>query len=176
CGRDSGKWPLMVHACLLAMRCTTTRVTGYPPYYLLYGRHPLLSFDINDRTWELLDWQSVKTTEELIALRARQLAKREKELAIALEQQKEVRKKAVDDFNRRYEKQLVSNDFDIGTWVLVHETWLDGQKGNKGALRWSGPFVVHAKYNNKTYRLREIDGTVKRDTVDKHRLKIFYFR
>ena len=176
CGKDSNKWPLMVHACLLSMRCTATRVTGYTPYYLLYGRHPFLAFDIADRTWDFLDWHQVKTTEELIALRAQQLVKREKDLVIALEQQKESRKKAVDDFNKKYEKYMVTNDFDIGTWVLVHETWLDGQKGNKGALRWSGPYVVHEKFNNKTYRLREIDGTVRRETIDKHRLKIFYYR
>ena len=153
CGRDSNKWPLMVHACLLSMRCTTTRVTGYSPYYLLYGRHPILAFDIADRTWDFLDWHQVKTTEELIALRAQQLVKRDKELVLALEQQKESRRKAVDDFNKKHEKYMVSNDFDIGTWVLVHETWLDGQKGNKGALRWTGPYIVHEKFNNKTYRL-----------------------
>ncbi|KAF8634386.1 hypothetical protein AX17_004208 [Amanita inopinata Kibby_2008] len=87
CGKDSSKWPLMLHACLLAMRCTTTRVTGYTPYYLLYGRHPLLSFDIADGTWEFLDWHRVTTTEELVATRAQQLAWREKNLAIALEEQ-----------------------------------------------------------------------------------------
>ena len=176
CGRDSNKWPLMVHACLLSMRCTTTRVTGYSPYYLLYGRHPILAFDIADRTWDFLDWHQVKTTEELIALRAQQLVKRDKELVLALEQQKESRRKAVDDFNKKHEKYMVSNDFDIGTWVLVHETWLDCQKGNKGALRWTGPYIVHEKFNNKTYRLREIDGAIRRDTIDKHRLKIFYYR
>jgi hypothetical protein len=78
--------------------------------------------------------------EELIALRAQQLVKRDKELVLTLEQQKESRWKAVDDFNKKHEKYMVSNDFDIGTWVLVHETWLDGQKGNKGALRWTGPY------------------------------------
>ena len=69
---------------------------------------------------------------------------------------------------------MVLNDFDISTWVLVHKTWLDGQKGNKGMLRWTGPYIVHEKFNNKTYRLWEIDGAIRRDTIDKHCLKIFY--
>ena len=131
CGKDSNKWPLMVHACLLSMHCMATRVTGYTPYYLLYGRHPILAFDISDRTWDFLDWHQVKTTEELIALRTQQLVKCGKDLVITLEQQKESQKKAIDDFNKKYEKYMVTNDFDIGTRVLVHETWLDGQKGNK---------------------------------------------
>jgi hypothetical protein len=90
--------------------------------------------------------------------------------------QQQKRQRSVDDFNRRYEKYFVNNDFDIGTWVLVHETWLDDQQGNKDAPRWSGPFVVHQKLSDHTYRLREIDGTVKRGKIAKDRLKIFYFR
>ena len=60
--------------------------------------------------------------------------------------------------------------------MLKHETWLDNQHGNKGALRWSGPFVIHERLNDHQYRLREIDGTVRREKVSRHRLNIFYFR
>ena len=31
CGKDASRWPLYVHAGLWAMRCSTSRVTGYPP-------------------------------------------------------------------------------------------------------------------------------------------------
>ena len=37
CGKDAHRWPLYLHAGLWAMRCSTSRVTGYPPYFLLYG-------------------------------------------------------------------------------------------------------------------------------------------
>lgn len=89
--------------------------------------------------------------EELIALHAQQLVKCDKELVLTLKQQKESQWKAVDNFNKKHEKYLISNDFDIGTWVLVRETWLDGQKGNKGVLHWMGPYIIHKKFNNKTY-------------------------
>ena len=176
CGYGSNKWPLFVCAVLLAIRCTASRMTGYTPYFLLYGRNPLLVFDVADRTWETLDWDKVITTEDLITIRTLQISRRDTVLLDALEHQKKRRQRSVDDFNKRYEKYFVENDFDIGTWVLLHETWLNDQHGNKGVPRWSGPFAIHQKLSDYSYRLREIDGTVKRGKVAKDRLKIFYYR
>jgi hypothetical protein len=80
----------------------------------------------------------------------------------------------VDDFNNRYEKYFVTNDFDIGTWVLVHEMWLDNQKGHKLAPQWMGSFAIHRKLSETTYQIREINGTIKRGKVSKDCLKLFY--
>ena len=176
CGKDTFRWPLYVHAGLWAMRCSTSRVTGYPPYFLLYGQRPFFAFDIADRTWETLDWHTVASTEDLLAMRMQQILRRDKKLVLAMEQQKRVRQRAVDDFNSKHERHLSSGDFLLGTWVLLHETWLDSQMGNKGALRWTGPYIVHRKVQNTTYQLRELDGTVMRGSVAANRLKIFYYR
>jgi hypothetical protein len=48
--------------------------------------------------------------------------------------------------------------------------------GNKGALRWTGPYIVHCKLRDTTYQLRELDGIVIRGAVAANRLKIFYYR
>lgn len=176
CGTDSTKWPLYVHPALLATRCTTNRMTGYTPYYMLYGKHPILAFEIADRTWDVLDWDQIRTTDDLLAIRAQQILRRDKDVVIALNQQKKARQKSVDDFNLKYSKYLTNNDFELGTWVLAHETWLDNQMGNKGALRWTGPYIVHERRERGGYRLRELDGTVMRDTFAPSRLKIFYYR
>jgi len=50
--------------------------TGYSPYYLLYGQHLLLPFDITDSTFHVLDWPKVKNTVQLLALRIQQLDQR----------------------------------------------------------------------------------------------------
>ncbi|KZT00323.1 uncharacterized protein LAESUDRAFT_633658, partial [Laetiporus sulphureus 93-53] len=63
-----------------------------------------------------------------------------------------------------------------GTWVLVHETWLDAQHGNKGVLHWSGPYVVHERYASGSYCLKELDGTVLKEAVTANRVKLFYYR
>jgi hypothetical protein len=151
-------------------------MTGFTPYYLLYGRSPLLAYDIADRTWDTLDWHTVQSTADLIGMRARQIARRDRHLVQGLAQQKALRKRAVDEFNEKHRTQLSTGDFTLGTWVLAHETWLDTQVGNKGALRWTGPFIIHEKVRDKTYKLRELDGTVKRELYFATRLKIFYYR
>lgn len=176
CGRDANKWPLFVEAALLAMRTTTSRMTGYTPYFLLYGRQPFFAFDITDVTWEALNWDQVRSTEDLLAVRMNQLVRRDEKLVIALEKQKEARRRAVEAFNEKFGKRLSDGNFTEGTWVLVHETWIEGQKGHKFALRWSGPYVVHRKLKETTYQLRELDGTIKRESISANRMKIFFYR
>jgi hypothetical protein len=68
CGKDAHRWPLYVHAGLWAMRCSTSRVTGYTPYFLLYGLCPCFAFDFADRTWDTLDWHTIASTEDLLAI------------------------------------------------------------------------------------------------------------
>ena len=77
-----------------------------------------------------------------------QILRRDKRLVLAMEQQKRVCQQAVDDFNSKHERHLSSGEFLLGTWVLLHETWLDSQMGNKGALRWTGPYIVHRSCEN----------------------------
>ena len=87
----------------------------------------------------------------------------------------QVRQRAVDDFNCKHAHYLSSGSFVVGTWVLLHETWLDSQMGHKGALRWTGPYIVHRQSRDMTYQLRELDGMVMRGSVAANHLKIFYY-
>ena len=40
------KWPQHISTLTYAYNCTRSNTTGYSPYYLLYGRQPLLPIDI----------------------------------------------------------------------------------------------------------------------------------
>jgi len=175
CGKDAFRWLLYIHAGLWAMHCSTSRVTGYSPYFLLYSRRPFFAFDFADKTWDTLDWHSVASTEDLLALRMQQILRQDKKLVLAMEQQKKVCQWAVDDFNRKHAHYLSSGTFILGTWVLLHKTWLDAQMGHKGVLRWMGPYIVHCQLHDTTYQLRELDGTVMRGSVAANRFKIFYY-
>ena len=40
------KWPQHISTLVYAYNCTCSNATGFSPYYLLYGQHPLLPIDI----------------------------------------------------------------------------------------------------------------------------------
>ncbi|OSC96483.1 hypothetical protein PYCCODRAFT_1354272, partial [Trametes coccinea BRFM310] len=108
--------------------------------------------------------------------RIKQLARREEDIGIAVENLYKARKRAVDDYMKKNAHRIRQEAYEPGTWVLLHETWLDKQHGNKGALRWAGPYIVHSRCENNSYLLRELDGALFRSRVAGSRLRIFYFR
>ena len=40
------KWPQNINTLMYTYNCTHSNTAGFSPYYLLYGRHPLLPIDI----------------------------------------------------------------------------------------------------------------------------------
>lgn len=153
-----------------------SRATGYTPYFLLYGKNCLFPFDLTDRTWFALDWHKVSTTEDLLTIRLQQIARKEEHIGKAVDNLKESRQRSVDDYNKKHARSMVEG-YEPGTWVLVHETWLDNQHGNKGALRWAGPYVVQERHpSGSSYAIRELNGVMLKETVAASRLKLFYYR
>ena len=43
---SKNKWPQHISTLTYAYNCTRSNATGFSPYYLLYGRQPLLPIDI----------------------------------------------------------------------------------------------------------------------------------
>jgi hypothetical protein len=74
-GKES-KWREVLPQVLWAERVTIRRTTGYSPYFMAHGVHPLLPFDITEATHLAPTQDFGISTVDLIALRARQLAKR----------------------------------------------------------------------------------------------------
>jgi len=70
---ETNQWPSKLGYALWADQITVKRNMGYSPYYLLYGQHPLLPFDVIDHTFHVLEWQAVANMAELLALRIQQL-------------------------------------------------------------------------------------------------------
>ena len=51
CGNDLNRWPTLLPAAFFADRITIRRATGFSPYYLLHGVHPLLPCDLAEATF-----------------------------------------------------------------------------------------------------------------------------
>jgi hypothetical protein len=63
---------------------------------------------------------------------------------------------------------MSSGDFAPGT--------LDFQFGNKGALRWHGPYIVVQRHLKGAYVLAELDGMVLMKPFAARRLKLYHYR
>ena len=47
--------------------------TGWMPFFIVYGREDVLAVELQHPTWRILDWEKVKTQEELLTIWAQQL-------------------------------------------------------------------------------------------------------
>jgi hypothetical protein len=69
-------WPTVAPHTFWVDRATTRKSTGHIPFYMAHGIEPILPFDIT-----LADIAKPLFTDELLAIRTRQLQKREEDLA-----------------------------------------------------------------------------------------------
>jgi transposase InsO family protein len=136
CKKDSdGKalnWPSQVLPAVFADHVTVNSVTGYSPYFLLHGLHPLLPFDLFEATFLVEGFHSGMETSDLLALRI-----------------------------RRYAKRLQRSDYPEGSLVLIrnnhHEDTLNKFKLHP---RYLGPYEVVRKTAMGSYILKELDGAL----------------
>ncbi|KAJ3511506.1 hypothetical protein NMY22_g15625 [Coprinellus aureogranulatus] len=157
------------------MRVTTSRTTGLSPFFMIYGVHPVFSFDLQDGTWGVLDWDKVQSTTDLIVLRTLQITQRDQIAEEAHKLATVNRQKSIDNWNRKMRTEDF-HDFQVGMYVLRYESWIELQHGHKNRFKWTGPYIIHEVRPNKSFVLRELDGTVIRGHVTAHRLRLFFFR
>ena len=123
----------------------------------------------------MVDWRRVKTKEQLLAARARQLERREENLTTAAKRLKANRMANKQFFdNRRRKRQGILTKGDM---VLLYNSRLDKQWSKKLDNRWSGPYlIVEVKKTRGTYLLSELDGTIMDGVFPGERLKRFFPR
>ena len=111
--------------------------------------------------------------EELLAVWIRQLEGRPEDIAEATRRQQEARFRNKSRFDTKH--RLRSRKIEEGDWVIVYDSSLDHQHTTmrKFAKRWFGPYEVRKVFDNGTYRLCELDGTILRVPITGKRVKIF---
>ncbi len=175
-GDKKSTWPRYVHPTLFAIRVTVFRSTGYLPFFVLYGQTPVFSLDIDEQTWQTLDWDKVSTHEELIAIRARQILRRDEKLKEAIDVLRKSRRRAIDDRAKRQHHQFDFSDYEEGMYVWLRDSKLDEIKGGKGEWMYRGPYIIHKKLERDTFILQELSGAVMHSSVNVRRLLLFFFR
>ena len=176
CEGDLSVWPQKLQQVVFSDWITTSSVTGFSPYYLMFGQHPVLPFDITEATFMINDYKEGISASDLLALRARQLEKRPQDIAQAAASLKKHRLRSKARFEEKYHHLFRTEEFKPGDLVLMRNTAIEDALNRKSKPRYLGPFIVSRKTKRNSYVLRELDGTFMRTNVAAFRLAPYIAR
>lgn len=91
---------------------TETAMTGHSPFYIGHGFDPVLPIELEIPTWRILPWGSVTNTAELLAMRARQLQRRDEDLMEARDHLQRMRERGKEEFEER--KNIRLSNIEVG--------------------------------------------------------------
>ena len=173
---DESKWLDVLPSVIWAERTTIQRSTGHSPFYIAHGVEPLFPFDISEATYLIPTADAPMTTPELIALRARQLQKREKDLATIADKVLAARKQSVKQFIDAHRKSIIDYDFQPGSLVLIRNSAVEMELNRKTKPRFFGPMIVVRRTQYGAYILSELDGAVSKIHYAAFRIIPYYPR
>lgn len=161
CKGKVSKWPDQVATAVFADKVTTTRSTGYSPYYLLHGVEPVLPLDLFESTFMVQGFKKDMSTIDMLALHIQQLEKREEDIAKAAALLEKMRFTSKAQFERRFSKRLSKQIFSKGDLVLMRNSQVEKEMNRKSKNRYLGPFVVVKQVTGGSYELSEMDGSTR---------------
>ena len=174
CRGNESRWREVLAQVFWAERVTVRKATRYSPYYMVHGVHPLLPFDILEATYLAPTQDFGISTEELIAIRAQQLAKRPEDLTAMRDTVTKSRQKNLERFEKQHGSRIIDFDFQPGALVLIRNSRFEEALNRKTKPRYVGPMVVVRKTIGMSYVVAELDGTQSQLRVAGYRL-IPYF-
>ena len=126
------EWVNHVNTLTYAYNCMRSNATGFSPYYLLHGRHPLLQIDIEFgvMTPDLTEVVTLKYVHVL-----------QKRLEYAFKKAADFSRKEAQRSQKRYDKIAKTSKLEPGDLVLVQKKGF--QEKHKISDRWeSDPYEV----------------------------------
>jgi hypothetical protein len=128
-------------------------------------------------SWQTVDWEAIKSREDLILARMQQLDHRRVAETIAAINLRNSRKSNKVYFDQHKNLRPDSQQLQEGDLVLLYDSALQKNRNTKLHDKWRGPYRIIEKAENSTfYRLAELDGTPLSGTTAGNRLKKFYSR
>jgi len=170
CKGDESKWLSVFPQVLWAERITIRQATGYSPYYMVHGTQPLLPFDVTEATYLSPPQDLGISTEELVSIRAKQLAKRPEDLAAMQTTVTKFRQANIERFEAMHRSHITDFNFQPGALVLVRNSRVEETLSSKSKPWYTGPVVVIRKTRGMSYVVAELDGSVSKLRVAAFRL------
>lgn len=138
-------WPRHLQSLTFMYNCTVHETTGYPPFYLMYGRVPRLPVDVLFKN--ILKDPEISSYDHYVVSLAKDL---QEAMAIAQEHINKEQNRQAEFYNRRAKGKLIA----VGDRVLVSNKRERGKR--KTADRWESTIytVVGVNTSTHTYRIQ----------------------
>ncbi len=167
---ESMKWIRSFVSVLWADRIIVRTFTKMTSYRVLYDCDVVLSIELDVSIWQILSWNNVHTTDELLTLRAQQLECRDenlKKITLHLRRMREIDKDVWNDHRHVHTSSILKNDL-----VLLHDIKLNNMHTLKLTWRWLRSFqVVKMNTEKEWYKIAELDEAILKETIEENRLK-----
>ena len=154
---------------------TVVRYYGMSSYRLLYGREPLLPFELNIPTWRVLNWDEDMSHEALLENRVRMLQARPQDIektCKAISLQRRTRAQNVDQRGRhKMRPEPLTKEHLVLAYDYVRH--IDMSNNRKLQYRWMGPYRISDILPNNRFKLKDITGIPIRGVFHGDRLKAF---
>ncbi len=151
-------WMNNLHVVLWADRFIVKFIIDLISFYLQCDNESMLSIELKISIWRILFWQKMRTTEDLLTMRARQLQRRDENMNETKNLLKRMRKQNMKYFDSKHfatNKDINKNDL-----VLLHDTQHENDRSinRKLKYRWRESFRVKEIIQNKEiYLLQKFD-------------------
>ena len=170
-----GRWPQHFHAMLWADRIIVRDFIDVASFRLLYEHDAILLIEIEYLTWHIMNWNKIRSTEDLLTMRLKQFQRRNEDFEKAILHLKRMRKQSKKLFDDKYQlrKILLSAD----NLMLKHDIKLDNKHDLKLVFRWDESFRIQRADSMKgIYILKEINEIRFERTYADNRLNQFKTR
>ncbi|GBC39315.2 uncharacterized protein LOC112698023 [Rhizophagus irregularis DAOM 181602=DAOM 197198] len=167
CIERKDDWDLFIPSALFAYRTMRQNITRYEPFYLTYGRDAVLPIELEVPTYPFED-RSDRGFEDLYFRRLGQLAGN---LIDDRQQANENIQHAQKRQVERHNKQIKEHRYQIGEKVLLRNF-----RAKKLDSKWHGPYYIHDVRPNGTYKLRTLEGKLRKKVVHADQIRSYYER
>ena len=158
CEGNENQWHLSLPQVLWAERVTVWQATGFSPFYMAHGVHPLLPFDIVEATYLCPQQDFGISTVELIAIQARQLEKCPEDLEEIRNSVSAFRRQGLERFADHHRLQIIDFNFKPGALVLMRNSSTKKSSDRKTKPRYVGPVVIVRKTPGRSYVVADTGG------------------